>query len=336
NFDFSINLNTIEGNELSLEVKQNDTSKNEKVYSVKGSRSIYGDKGSVNTKISVFENNKNMEKVVKFFNDYYAHAYSFVKFKFPYKIPFLSYPYKLQYDSIKNFQCTDPYEEAFTEFTILDNLYGNCRFRFPRNFKSIIDIKIDQEKFRETAISLVYDHFGKTLSTLNLNLKRFTCIDEVRLNKNVYLTINKDNIILNNLLLEFKIFGDWVPWDYLSDGSKRLFYMFSQVLSNDTMWYILVEEPELGLHPDQVNKIMIFLKEQAKERQVIISTHSPQILNILNEDELNRIIISELTEKGTEFHHLSFEKIKKAKSYMKNNGVALSDYWIYGSMEDRV
>ena len=79
---------------------------------------------------------------------------------------------------------------------------------------------------------------------------------------------------------------------------------------------------------------MDFLKEQSKEKQIILTTHSPEVLNILNKDELDRIIVTRYdSEKGTQMHKLSPQQIKKGQMYMKKVG-HLSDYWVHSNLEE--
>ena len=89
-----------------------------------------------------------------------------------------------------------------------------------------------------------------------------------------------------------------------------------------------MEEPELGVHPHQLTLLMNFLKAQSLEKQIIISTHSPQVLNCLKEDELDRIIVARHEGKlGTKMYHLSEEEKGYAAEYMQNQAF-LSDYWL--------
>jgi len=67
----------------------------------------------------------------------------------------------------------------------------------------------------------------------------------------------------------------------LSDGTLRLIALLWSVLDGDSL--LLLEEPELSLHisivrliPDLISKIQIEMK---KSRQIIISTHSPELLS---------------------------------------------------------
>ena len=134
----------------------------------------------------------------------------------------------------------------------------------------------------------------------------------------------------------------------MSSGTKRIIYLIFETVqpadynfekygihdyaSNDDR-IVFLEEPELGIHPDQLHKLLLFLREQSEKHQLIITTHSPQVLDMLNDDELDRITICELDEKkGTQFRKLKKAQIATARKYMKEVGF-LSDYWRYGSLE---
>ena len=95
---------------------------------------------------------------------------------------------------------------------------------------------------------------------------------------------------------------------------------------------IIIEEPELGIHPHQLHELMRFIKKEAGNRQIIVTTHSPQVLNILNSEELNRIIICETTNKGTKMRYLTPLQIKRAQKYMDSD-ISLGDYWLHADLE---
>ena len=125
-----------------------------------------------------------------------------------------------------------------------------------------------------------------------------------------------------------------------------MFYIISEVVSEDYFFFrysnfgeansnsriILIEEPELGIHPHQLHKLMLFLKEQSRTKQIIITTHSPEVLNILDGDELDSIILSYSDkEKGTLMRHMADKEKTKAKAYIKED--FLSDYWMHSNLE---
>ena len=85
-----------------------------------------------------------------------------------------------------------------------------------------------------------------------------------------------------------------------------------------------------------IRLLMKFLREQSENKQIIMSTHAPQVLNILDEDELNRIILTEYSpENGTTMHHLTDKQIAQSQEYMTSEGLFLSDYWLYSNLLEK-
>jgi predicted ATPase len=181
---------------------------------------------------------------------------------------------------------------------------------------------------------------------LNSILKFYSPITEVQINPDFRIEYNDFNneIVLTNFSFQFKVFDTWQPFNFLSDGTKRLFYIISEIAGlnfkyepaipdNTNFDIIFLEEPELGIHPHQLHQLMLFIKEQSKEKQIIITTHSPQVLDVLSQDELNRMIICHYDSKnGTQLTYLSDQQIKKAKKYMSSEAF-LSDYWRFSDLE---
>lgn len=173
---------------------------------------------------------------------------------------------------------------------------------------------------------------------LKTPLNSVTEIEDLRINKN--LSVNKisdTEIDVNNLFVEFLAGEKWYPFSYLSDGTKRLFYIIAEV-SFDKIFLnkietinfddkiILLEEPELGLYPHTLFNLMVYLKEESIKKQIILSTHAPEVLDHLDKNELNKIYICNYSkEKQTTLRKLSEKDIKDAQDYM--NDLELSDFW---------
>ncbi|MCX7975200.1 MAG: AAA family ATPase [Candidatus Aminicenantes bacterium] len=72
----------------------------------------------------------------------------------------------------------------------------------------------------------------------------------------------------------------WQSWDQWPDGAIRLFSIFWSILEKDTP--ILIEEPEIGLHPEAVSNLPRLMRELTKRShrppQLIITTHHPSII----------------------------------------------------------
>ena len=261
---------------------------------------------------------------------------SFLDFRFPeeplmtkinYNIPVL----KVLDDNLSVSTYTDIidgeiYHDGFVNFgttiRIVSTFLLFSNFYFPKS---------DPEEYIKTKLTTGFNADEK-ITKAKINCKAYTPIEDFRLNEGFSVKINKDNEInINYLRLEFLVNGEWLDWQQLSDGTKRLFYIVAEVTAHENT-IILLEEPELGVHPHQLHKLMTFLKAQSKEKQIIISTHSPQVLNVLNSDELDRVIVAETTEKGTAMRHLTQKQINKAQKYMASE-LSLGDYWLHSDLE---
>lgn len=213
-------------------------------------------------------------------------------------------------------------EFDLTDFVFIPDFYFINFFIdniIPERLK-VVDLSLSK-KLLEIPI-----HFTSILSAYSpIKNLRFSDLADIKL--------NKTNIHIRNLKLEFLVNNEWLNWYELSDGTKRVFYIISQLFFPQK-GLCLIEEPELGLHPDQLYKIMQFLKSQAEHKQIIVTTHSPQVLNTLSSDDLNRLIVCRYEkDKGTQMVNLSEEEKKYMISYMDKEGLWLSDYWVHSGIE---
>lgn len=157
------------------------------------------------------------------------------------------------------------------------------------------------------------------------SLRKFSIIKDVRLERGISSIENGAFIYISQIGFEFLVNDSWLKWEMLSDGTKRLFYLITQITLNTGV--CLLEEPELGTYPDQLDLIMMFLKEQAEEKQIILTTHAPRVLDHLKDEELNRIIVTKYEKnEGTKMRHLSNEDIQHIIEFRENKGYT-SDLW---------
>lgn len=236
--------------------------------------------------------------------------------------------------------------ESLAYFVMAGNQSKLVNSFFERLYKFLIEMNGDNDKLLNQHIDLKKKiiSFSETyFESINYLISSYSPIQSVRLNTDFnIIEEGKLKQTVTNFYLEFLIDESWLPFSLLSDGTKRLFYIISEmsatynskVLLNDNdLNIILLEEPELGIHPHQLHQLMQFIKEQSREKQIIITTHSPQVLDILGPDELDRIIICSTDhQNGTQLSHLTEKEINKAKKYMKEEAF-LSDYWRFSDLE---
>lgn len=94
----------------------------------------------------------------------------------------------------------------------------------------------------------------------------------------------------------------------LSDGSLRFICLTTALLQPTPPATILIDEPELGLHPAAIMLLASLFKQAATRTQVIASTQSPLLLNQLEPDD---IIIVDREEGATVLKRLDSDALSE-------------------------
>lgn len=265
----------------------------------------------------------------------------FVRFNLPNEIPVLATEYNPKY--------------SFTEKRLLIN-GGNANMPFiiaywlPVFFNSspFKGIKSTDDLNDDFVYHSLVDKFESTFADIQKILSIYTPIENIRLSNAVRVTrIDATTFEIRNIVFEYKVNNQWFAWKALSDGTKRLIYTIffiygliidaTQAETNKEIIELpiaFIEEPELGIHPHQLHLLMTLLKERAEKQQIIITTHSPQVLDVLGIDELDQILIAEIdSENATTIRRLTEKETEKAKLYLQDEGM-LSDYWRFSDLQD--
>lgn len=75
--------------------------------------------------------------------------------------------------------------------------------------------------------------------------------------------------------------------NHLSDGSLRFIALVTLLMQPELPKVIIIDEPELGLHPSAINKLSGLIKSAAaKDCQIIVSTQSVTLLNNFDADDI--------------------------------------------------
>jgi predicted ATPase len=95
----------------------------------------------------------------------------------------------------------------------------------------------------------------------------------------------------------------------LSDGTLRFIALATLFLQPDTFRpsVILVDEPELGLHPYAITMLASLVKQASKETQVILSTQSPLLLDHFQPED---VLVADRVEGGTQFTRLDPSRLE--------------------------
>jgi predicted ATPase len=74
--------------------------------------------------------------------------------------------------------------------------------------------------------------------------------------------------------------------DYLSDGTLRFICLATLLLQPNLPATILIDEPELGLHPYAIVLLASLLRKTAARTQVIVSTQSVPLVNQFQPEDI--------------------------------------------------
>ena len=111
------------------------------------------------------------------------------------------------------------------------------------------------------------ERIGKILATIVPNTRR---VGTIKHGKNLSLEFTQE--WGQNKRLKFEAFS-------MSDGTLRAVGLLSAVYQRATPSLIAIEEPEASMHPGALGAVLDLIRYAATKMQVVITTHSPDVLD---------------------------------------------------------
>jgi predicted ATPase len=78
----------------------------------------------------------------------------------------------------------------------------------------------------------------------------------------------------------------------MSDGTLRAFGILLALFQKERPGVLLIEEPETSLHPAATAAIVETLRQESTKSQIIISTHSPEVLDLADPESDNFKVVT--------------------------------------------
>ncbi len=124
-------------------------------------------------------------------------------------------------------------------------------------------------------------------------------------------------------LIRFCVKNGEVGYSELSFGTQRVLIILLALLY-DKSTTLLIEQPEDGIHLGLLRKVLsiCFTYAEAYNKQLIISTHSPKVINMFPAKSIRFV---KMTEQGTKVTQLSEKELAIIPEYLNNEGT-LSDF----------
>lgn len=95
---------------------------------------------------------------------------------------------------------------------------------------------------------------------------------------------------------------------HLSDGTLRFIALMTALLQPNPPSMIVIDEPELGLHPFALSVLASHLELAAERTQVLVCTQSPTLLNHFDPED---VIVVDRVQGASEFRRLDGDSLKK-------------------------
>ena len=99
-----------------------------------------------------------------------------------------------------------------------------------------------------------------------------------------------------------------IPLIRMSDGTVRWLALLAILLDPDPPPLVVVEEPELGLHPDMIRELGKLLVDASERMQLIVTTHSTQLVEEFT-DNPEAVIVCEKENGTSRFKRLDTGKL---------------------------
>jgi predicted ATPase len=120
-------------------------------------------------------------------------------------------------------------------------------------------------------------------------------------------------------------------WE-LSDGMVRFLCLASALLNPIPPPIIMIDEPEIGLHPKLMPIIADMIKTAAERTQVLVTTHCPDLLNMFDLTDI--AVMSRSSDKAKASWHRPADRKSLVQMLNAVTGVTLSDLQRSGELEE--
>ncbi|HEM7896955.1 TPA: ATP-binding protein [Burkholderia cenocepacia] len=165
-----------------------------------------------------------------------------------------------------------------------------------------------------------FDELQTLLGPEHLDVISEITVDEVPLRSSAREGNQGENVAY---VVSFKPAGHTgaFPFDRLSFGTKRVIQMIVSMLGDEPN-VSLIEQPEDGIHPALLYKIVPIVRSYMTGRQFIFASHSPAVLNAVAPEEVRLV---EMANGRTYARSLSDVEIGAAHNYLAREG-PLADF----------
>lgn len=162
----------------------------------------------------------------------------------------------------------------------------------------------------------MYENFSHRLFNIINNPQNFNSILSKVISPLPNWTIDKSEN--SEYYVKFNYDNHYHSSDGAGEGLLSIFTIVDALYDSNEGDIIVIDEPELSLHPSLQRKLCKLLVEYASDRQIVISTHSPYFVgwdSLINGGSLARVIKK---NNGSEINQLEKKQINSIETLLGN------------------
>ena len=217
--------------------------------------------------------------------------------------------------------------EAYPEISCLVELYSQIRLYRDWTFGRSTVFRSPQKA------DLPNDRLAEDFSNLGLFLNRLGRLPKTRAVlleclRDLYEGLTDFNVSIQGGTTEvFFTERDFtIPASRLSDGSLRYLCLIAILCDPEPPPLIGIEEPEIGLHPDLIHKIVDLMIAASSRTQLIVTTHSDILVDAVS-SQPEAVVVCEKHDGQTVLQRLKSSHLKKWLSTY-----SLGELWTRGDL----
>ncbi len=142
-------------------------------------------------------------------------------------------------------------------------------------------------------------------------------------------TVDTESFSDNSLL--FKVHERFsesaIPASFLSDGTVDIIGLIA-ILYFDRRRFVIIEEPERNIHPSLISRIVELLKDASHSKQIVVTTHSPEIVRYVQPSQL--ILIS---RDSSGFSHAERPASKEQVKRFLRDEITMEELYVQNLLE---
>ena len=189
-------------------------------------------------------------------------------------------------------------------------------YEFHRSIMERSDYVRNQQMNIHNRTSSIYE-FNARLFKMQKNKAKFDLLLKQVLGYDLEWTIEQNDN--GTYYLKLIVNGCTHSSEGLGDGIWSVFTICDALYDSEPKGTIAIDEPELSLHPAYQKRILQLFKEYAKDRQIIINTHSPYFIDM--DSLINGAYLYRTIKNGNgniDVFRLSDESRKSIEGFLKN------------------